>query len=552
MNHFSKFLFIALLLAFTAPAQAQPYTLYVLGEMTPCDPAMEGTTITATVLQFNGSVVTASTTLSANCFYSMPLTLTDSAGAIIVSGMCGNGTMASDSTFFELPGSQDLVMNLSCSPIVEPCQACFTIVSPAPWSANFLNCSTGGGPAPTYTWWLPDGSNSSATDESWTFTTPGIYGICLTLEDGAGCNSLHCDTLTVAADGTITLGAVVPDCLGIPNGPNMPGTPCTAGGITGIWDLSCTCVPAPSCTACITVASTAPFTANFSSCSTGGTAPYTYLWDISGPGGGTATGNAVPHVFPGPGVYAVCLNITDALSAWCQTCENITVEADGTVHTGSPMPCHASFWPVQAYDSTATGGVVPIPNLVWVWNLSSGGSGTYQFVWDFGDGSSSTEAYPTHEYTGPGPWLLCLTVTDGQGCTDSYCDSVAVDDNGLLAQLQRVPNGPDQPMRSGGFTLNVRPGLTTGIAAPAPLEMKRAWPNPVTDELNLSLDTRVATELELTVTDAMGRTVLRETPHATAGENLVRLNTATLEPGLYLLRLGNDAGSLVHRFMKMR
>ena len=50
----------------------------------------------------------------------------------------------------------------------------------------------------------------------------------------------------------------------------------------------------------------------------------------------------------------------------------------------------------------------------------------------------------------------------------------------------------------------------------------------------------------------MGRTVLRETPHATAGENLVRLNTATLEPGLYLLRLGNGAGSLVHRFMKMR
>lgn len=553
MKHFPKFLFIALLLAITAPAQAQPYTLYVLGQVSPCDPAMEGTTVTARVIQYDNTEVTATATLTANCFYSLHLTLADSSGLVSVSAMCGNGTWAGDSAFFELPGSQDLVMNLTCGSVANNCQACINIVSPAPWSADFLNCSTGGGPVPyTYNWWLPDGSTSNAENESWTFSSPGIYGVCLTINDGVGCSAMTCDTLTVADDGTITLGAVVPDCLGIPNGPNMPGTPCMAGGATGVWDSSCTCVPTPTCTACITVAPTAPFAANFSSCSTGGTAPYTYVWDFSGPGGGAVTTPTVNHAFAGPGVYTVCLNITDALGAWCQTCETVTVDTDGTVHTGPPAPCHASFWPVQAYDSTATGGVVPIPNLVWVWNLSSGGSGTYQFLWEFGDGSSSTEAYPTHEYSGPGPWLLCLTLTDDQGCTDTYCDSVSVDDNGLLNQLQFIPNGPDQPMRSGGFTLNVRHGLATGIATPAPLEMERTWPNPVTDELNISFGSRGSAELELTVSDAMGRTVLRERQHANAGENLVRLNTTTLEPGLYLLRLGNSSGSLGHRFIKTR
>ena len=88
---------------------------------------------------------------------------------------------------------------------------------------------------------------------------------------------------------------------------------------------------------------------------------------------------------------------------------------------------------IQAYEiDSANGGTpVPIPNELWLWNLSSGGSGNYSFVWDFGDGTSSTDPYPTHIYPNGGPYVLCLTIDDGAGCSDTYCDSISVDANGI-------------------------------------------------------------------------------------------------------------------------
>lgn len=45
--------------------------------------------------------------------------------------------------------------------------------------------------------------------------------------------------------------------------------------------------------------------------------------------------------------------------------------------------------------------------------------------WDFGDGSSSTEATPQHTYASPGTYQVRLTVY-GNGCTDSFIGTVDV------------------------------------------------------------------------------------------------------------------------------
>jgi gliding motility-associated-like protein len=42
-----------------------------------------------------------------------------------------------------------------------------------------------------------------------------------------------------------------------------------------------------------------------------------------------------------------------------------------------------------------------------------------EWLWDFGDGQSSTEANPTHRYESPGQYAVTLTVTDSAGCTSS-------------------------------------------------------------------------------------------------------------------------------------
>lgn len=44
--------------------------------------------------------------------------------------------------------------------------------------------------------------------------------------------------------------------------------------------------------------------------------------------------------------------------------------------------------------------------------------------WDFGDGATSSDPFPTHTYTTPGNYTVCYTVTGFNGtecCTDTYC-----------------------------------------------------------------------------------------------------------------------------------
>ena len=48
------------------------------------------------------------------------------------------------------------------------------------------------------------------------------------------------------------------------------------------------------------------------------------------------------------------------------------------------------------------------------------------YLWNFGDGSISTDASPTHSYTGGGPFTTWLLATNAYGCTDSISGSVVV------------------------------------------------------------------------------------------------------------------------------
>lgn len=53
-------------------------------------------------------------------------------------------------------------------------------------------------------------------------------------------------------------------------------------------------------------------------------------------------------------------------------------------------------------------------------------SNVSQWHWDFGDGTSSTEQHPTHQYSQGGLYHPVLSITDSQGHTDSYTRPVDV------------------------------------------------------------------------------------------------------------------------------
>jgi hypothetical protein len=54
------------------------------------------------------------------------------------------------------------------------------------------------------------------------------------------------------------------------------------------------------------------------------------------------------------------------------------------------------------------------------------------YSWDFGDGETSTEENPTHNYTSPGTYNVCLTTWGASGsdcCTDMMCQTIVVTDS---------------------------------------------------------------------------------------------------------------------------
>jgi hypothetical protein len=77
--------------------------------------------------------------------------------------------------------------------------------------------------------------------------------------------------------------------------------------------------------------------------------------------------------------------------------------------------------------------------------FASAGSG--QTRWDFGDGTSTTEAQPTHVFQQPGLYSVTLTVTDPDGGSARAFQQIAVDRN------------TDEPIVRAGFRGGERPTL---------------------------------------------------------------------------------------------
>ena len=125
-----------------------------------------------------------------------------------------------------------------------------------------------------------------------------------------------------------------------------------------------------------------------------GSAGYSYQWD-NGPSTAEWTGL-------GAGTYTVTVTDPNGCSA------------QGSVSVGQPNPDVVMF----SWSTTGLG--------VQFSNSSTAGD----YVWDFGDGNTSTETNPFHTYVQSGTYTVCLELTTDCGTKD-VCNTLSVSDVGI-------------------------------------------------------------------------------------------------------------------------
>lgn len=80
--------------------------------------------------------------------------------------------------------------------------------------------------------------------------------------------------------------------------------------------------------------------------------------------------------------------------------------------------------PVISFPSLPAEGCIPY-TISPVANISTGDAVT-SYLWDFGDGTTSTSSTPSHTYTAQGTYTVSLAITTSSGCTETYSLSAAV------------------------------------------------------------------------------------------------------------------------------
>lgn len=216
-------------------------------------------------------------------------------------------------------------------------------------------------------------------------------------------------------------------------------------------------------------------------------------------------------------------SLTDALNGDEAACTELWAWLDAG-GWGSETACNINFEVMQAWE--ANGEL--IPNEVWVWIYDY--DSEYTYTYDFGDESPvTTEPYPTHTYTGNGPYEFCITVSsEADSCSATHCETLSVDSLGFIDGFMS------------GFTVNVM-GAGEVVNSVEPMRWTdtfEVYPNPIEGgQLQLhGLDFGQGV-LAVALTTLTGERLARDLSLEEATDGRLTLSVEGLAPGIYLLRI---------------
>lgn len=233
--------------------------------------------------------------------------------------------------------------------------------------------------------------------------------------------------------------------------------------------------------------------------------------------------------------------------------------------------------------------------------FTNSSSGTTNSDWSFGDGSTSTTNDPTHNYSTPGTYTVCLSAyyADSVGgfCYDSICQQITVfqDSTGgsscnadftwsvsgntvLFTNTSTGTNMDNWSFGDGNSSTATDPShiyagpgsywvclysfysdstitcedsvcyqivLSDSLDSTASAPMMalgkfQLFPNPVNEVLNLKFD-QLPINAHATITDLVGREMLQ----VELSSQVTEINVADLPKGIYLLQLSDSNNQLI-------
>ncbi len=297
------------------------------------------------------------------------------------------------------------------------------IVSATALTVDFTDASTG--PIDFWHWDFGDGSSSTAQNPEHTYTSDGDYTVTLTVSNISGSVS-HSETVSVAvpptADFSFSADGLTVDFSDSSTGTvdswqwdfgdgntsttQNPGHTYVAGGAYTVTLTVENAGGTDSTTAIVEVAPvpTADFSfsanalaVDFTDTSTG--AIDSWLWDFGD--GNTSTAQNPSHIYAAEGDYTVSLTVSNVSSSAAHS-ETVAVAAA----------------PVAAFTASANALTVDFTDV--------STSTVDSWLWDFGDGNTSTAQNPSHTYIAAGTYTITLTVSNVSS-SDITSDTVQVD-----------------------------------------------------------------------------------------------------------------------------
>jgi PKD repeat protein len=358
------------------------------------------------------------------------------------------------------------------SGVSEPIDSCaidatYTVSDNGNGVYTFTSIVAGGTPPYSYFWQLGDGTYDYSTNPTHTYLFDGPLDICLTVIDADSCSSVYCDSLLVS-------GA-------------SQGNPCNLVSNFSYTDNG---------------------NGNYSFTNTSSGGFDAFSWSFGD--GYTSSAMNPNHTFESNGIYTVVLAIADSIGG----CMDYFTSTINVVGVSNPVLCNAGF---SMYTDSISNGV----NVV---NSSTGSNLTY--FWDFGDGNTSTQAYPNYTYSTAGPFELCLTVSSDSLCASTYCDSIGA--GGVV-------------LKGGGFTINVIQPVVTAVNENKDLISDlMIYPNPFEYNVTISLDLIKETQVDITVTDLLGNVIAIIANQEMNGVNKLQWNAEGVSGGIYLLNVRTE------------